>query len=58
MEGKLNFPVMKQPLPEHRALSMEEYLKFVLFNLKYTVDIKSVREGKRKFCPSIQFILK
>ena len=26
---ELNFPVFKEPLPEPRNLSMEEYLKFI-----------------------------
>ena len=32
---ELNFPVFKEPLPEPRNLSMEEYLKFIDMCRKY-----------------------
>ncbi len=45
---ELNFPVIKGPTPPPKTLSMDEYLKFVIFNLRHTVDIKACRELKSR----------
>lgn len=54
---KLKFPVIKGALPPARILSMEEYLRFVTFNLKYTVDKKAVRRQKRSEAVKAPFVL-
>lgn len=43
----LNLPIIKGELPTGKHLSMDDYLKFVTLNLKYTVDIKNIRKQKR-----------
>lgn len=44
---KLNLPVTKSEAFLPKPLSMDDYLKFVIFNLKHTVDKKVVREQKK-----------
>jgi hypothetical protein len=56
--GKLKFPVIKGKLPSAKHLSMDDYLKFVNLNLKYTVDIKAVRKQKRAQAVNTPFFLK
>lgn len=46
-EDRLNLPVTKENLPPSRVLSMDQYLEFVYFNLRYTVDINSCRRLKK-----------
>jgi len=43
----LNLPIIKGKLPAGKHLSMNEYLKFVNLNLKYTVDKESNEKQKR-----------
>jgi len=42
---KLKLPVVKGRTPESKQLSMDDYLKFVYLNLKYTLDRKSKRQA-------------
>ena len=44
---KLNLPILKADIPLSRSLSMEDYIKFVTLNLRYTIDRKAVREQKK-----------
>lgn len=44
----LKFPVIKGAGPKDRHLNMTDYLKFVMFNLKHTVDIAAGRKMKRE----------
>ena len=55
---ELNLPVLKDPLPASRRLSMDEYLEFVLFNLKYTFDSKAYKSRKKLQDVYIPFKLK
>jgi len=55
---KLNLPIIKQPAPLPRSLLMDEYLEFVNFNLKYTVDRKVNRRWKKMFFVNVPFGLK
>jgi len=55
---KLNLPVIKEVMPEARWLSMDNYLKFVLFHLKYTFDEKANRKWKKMLAVNIPFFLK
>ena len=43
----LNLPSIKKSPPQSRCLSMDDYLKFIYLNLKYTVDIKANRKLKK-----------
>lgn len=55
---KLKLPIIKGPLPAAKCLSMDDYLKFVNLNLKYTLDRKAVRRQKKFQVVNIAFSLK
>lgn len=55
---KLNLPIIKQAIAEPRSLSMGEYLEFVNFNLKYTVDREASRNWKKKLFVDVRFFFK
>jgi hypothetical protein len=48
-------PVIKKTNSGKRILSMEEYLKFVEFNIKYTLDKKSHWKWKKKLAVNVPF---
>lgn len=54
----LNLPIIKgEDIFNKKYLSMDDYLKFVLFNLKHTVNIKAVREWKKELAVNVSFSL-
>lgn len=55
---RLNLPIIRGAGPRTKRLSMDDYLKFVLFNLKYTVDIKNCRRRKKILSVNVPFVLK
>lgn len=55
---KLNFPVIKTSLPGPKVLTMDEYFKFVTFNLKYTTDKKRRKALTGKLPVNTPFRLK
>jgi len=55
---RLNLPVINEPIPEPKPLSMDEYLEFVSFNLKYTVDMKANRHWKKTLLVNVPFSMK
>lgn len=55
---ELNLPVIKNDIPLPKSLSMDDYLKFVIFNLRHTVDRKAVREQKKLAAVNVRFSLK
>jgi len=55
---RLRFPVIKGPMPEPRTLSMDDYLKFVLFNLRHTVDKEAVDKWKKTLAVDVPFSMK
>ena len=54
----INLPIIKKQLPEKRHLSMDDYLRFIYLNLKYTVDIKANRKLKKLSSVNTLFSLK
>lgn len=44
---KLKFPIICGHTPDAKRLSMDDYLKFVDFNVKYTLNRKVYKNGKR-----------
>ncbi len=54
---KLNLPIIKEPIPERKSLLMDEYLEFVNFNLKYTVDRQASRNWKKTLFVNVSFRL-
>ena len=55
---ELNLPVIKNDISLPKSLSMDDYLKFVIFNLRHTVDRKAVREQKKLAAVNVRFSLK
>lgn len=54
----LRLPIIKgEDMFNKKSLSMDDYLKFVLFNLKYTVDIDAVKKWKRGLAVNVSFSL-
>ena len=51
----LNLPRIREAGPPPKRLSMDDYLKFVQFNLKHTVDLKAARERKRRCAVNARF---
>jgi hypothetical protein len=57
-EKKLNLPIIKGTFPNAKRLSMDDYVKFVVLNLKYTIDKRVVRKQKRLAAVNVAFSLK
>jgi hypothetical protein len=55
---KLKLPIIKESLPLAGWLSMDDYLKFIALNLRYTVDKKAVRKQKKLAAVNVPFLLK
>lgn len=57
--NKLRLSVIKKPFNlKAKTLSMDEYLRFVLFNLKYAVGKKAYRRLKKDQSVRIPFCLR
>lgn len=54
----LNLPVFKEKKRKERRLSMDEYLKFVIDNLRYTVDTAAAKKLKKNIFSGKRFILR
>jgi hypothetical protein len=55
---ELKFPIFKVPLQQPKILSMDDYLKFVQFNLKYTFDRQAYARWKKMQIVDVPFRLK
>lgn len=55
---KLKLPVIKEDLQEPRSLSMDEYLKFVQFNLRHAFDKRAYARWKKLLVVDVPFSLK
>ncbi len=55
---KLNLPIIKGPIPQAKWLSMDDYLEFVNFNLRYTLDRKANRSLKKLQAVNVPFSLR
>ncbi len=55
---ELDFPVIQSSFLDSKRLSMNEYLKFVLLNLKYTFDKKTYEVWKKRQAVKVPFSLK
>ena len=54
---KLKLPIIQGPLLEARTLSMDEYFKFVQFNLKHAFDKKAYAKWKRMLAVNVPFVM-
>ena len=55
---KMKLPVVRNIPIKDKWLSMDDYLKFVIFNLRYTSDGKTGRKWKRLLGINAPFVLK
>ena len=55
---KLKLPIIKAPMQQPKILSMDDYLKFVQFNLKYTFDRQAYAKWKKMQIVEAPFRLK
>ena len=54
----LNFPIFKEKTHKVRRLTMDEYLKFVIDNMKYTVNVAAAKKLKKNIFVGKRFILR
>lgn len=50
-----SLPIIKETNTQKRILSMDEYLKFVQFNLKNTFDKKAYEKWKKMLVVNVPF---
>lgn len=56
---ELNLPIIKgEDISKKKVLSMDDYLKFVEFNLKHTVNIEAARKEKKALAVNVPFVLR
>ena len=55
---RLEFPIIKTPFTKSKMLSMDEYLKFVQFNLKHAFDKKAYAMWKKMLIVDEPFVIK
>ncbi len=55
---RLRLPIIKGPISESRALSMDEYVKFIQFNLRNTFDRKAYEKWKKMTIVNVPFLIK
>ena len=55
---KLKLPVIREAPSKARILSMDEYFKFVQFNLKQAFDKKAYTKWKRMLVVNAPFFIK
>ena len=51
-------PVIKEMKEEKKILSMDEYVEFVQFNLKHTLDKKAYEKWKKMLVVNVPFSIK
>lgn len=55
---KIRLPIIRGTGPAKKILSMDDYLRFVSFNWRYTVNKRAVRKWKRWQAVNVPFSLK
>ena len=55
---KLKFPIIRKCSLKPKALSMDDYLRFVSLNLKYTFNRKVYQKWKKDSAVNAAFVLK
>ena len=55
---RLNLPIIRGPTPDAKWLSMDDYLKFVNFHLKYAFDRQANRVWKKMLDVNVPFSFK
>ena len=57
-KNDLNLPIIKGPMMAPRALSMDEYLEFVEFNMKHNFDREACKKEKKLLAVNAPFRIK
>ena len=55
---KLKLPVIKRSIAKNKVLSMDEYLKFIRFNLEQVFDKKAYAKWKKMLIVNTPFFIK
>ena len=55
---KLKLPIVQAPHRKAKILSMDEYLKFVQFNLKHAFDKKAYAKWKKISVVNAPFVIR
>mgnify|MGYP001591156425 CR=1 FL=1 len=55
---KMKLPIIRDIPVKEKWLLMDDYLKFVIFNLRYTSDRKASRAWKKIQGVNVPFVLK
>ena len=55
---KLKLPIIKGSVGESKSLSMDEYFKFVQFNLKNAFDRRAYAKWKKMLAVNVPFVIK
>ena len=55
---KLNLPIIREELPPPKALSLDDYVKFLRANLKYFFNRKAYEDWKKRSIVDAPFVLK
>ncbi len=55
---KLKLPVIKVSLAQPKTLSMDDYFKFVQFNLKHAFDKAAYAKWKKMLVVNVPFCIK
>jgi hypothetical protein len=55
---ELKLPIIKNTKSKEKVLSMDEYLKFVQFNLKHAFDRKAYAKWKKMLSVNVAFSIK
>jgi hypothetical protein len=55
---KFKLPIIRQPLPQPKSLSMDDYLRFVTLHLKYTFNRKVYQQWKKLQAVNAPFSIK
>ena len=55
---KLRLPIIRTALSKTKSLSMDEYLKFVKFNLRQAFDKRAYAKWKKMLIVDARFVIK
>ena len=56
--NQLNFPVIRGTILQSKTIGMDDYLRFIFFNLRYTVDRDACRHQKNALYVNSKFFIK
>ncbi len=55
---KLKLPIIREVISKPKVLSMNDYLKFVQFNLEHAFDKKAYTKWKKMLVVNVPFFIK